>query len=128
LAVRCNVQKSRPSSIVKVKAQGHQGQKNALSAADTPGAYEWYALAANSVQQQQRMGPFRGCQGCFLGLVCATSVLGDAVLRQFYAGGKISACCLVVVTVRRAVVSLLELCCPDESVPNFCRAVILFEW
>jgi len=27
LAVRCTVQKSRPSSNVKVKDQGHQGQK-----------------------------------------------------------------------------------------------------
>ena len=57
--------------------------KNVLSAADTPGTYEWYALAANSVQQK-RMGPFRGCQGVFSGVV-----------RRFYAGGKISACCLV---------------------------------
>jgi len=51
------------------------------------GAYEWYALAANNVQQQ-RMGPFRGCQGVFSGVV-----------RQFYAGGKITACCLVFITV-----------------------------
>jgi len=29
-----------------------------------PGAYEWYALAASSMQQQQ-MGPFHGCQGVF---------------------------------------------------------------
>jgi len=29
--------------------QGHQGQKNALNAANTPpGAYVWYAFAANS--------------------------------------------------------------------------------
>ena len=28
LAVRCTVQKSRPSSNVKIKGQGHQGQKN----------------------------------------------------------------------------------------------------
>jgi len=37
-----------------------------------PGAYEWYALAVNSVQQQ-RTGPFRGCQRVFSGVV-----------RQFY--------------------------------------------
>jgi len=48
-----------------------------------PGAYEWYALAANCAQQQGT-GPFCGCQGVFSGVV-----------RQFYAGGKISACCLV---------------------------------
>jgi len=50
-----------------VKGQGHQGQKNALSAADTPGCIGMvgYALAANNVQQK-RTGPFRGCQG-----VCA---------------------------------------------------------
>jgi len=65
--VRCIVQKSRPSSNVNVKGQGHQGQKNALSAAaNPPSAYEWYAIAANSVQQE-RTGPFRGCQGVFSG-------------------------------------------------------------
>jgi len=37
--------------------------KKALSAANThPSAYEWYALAASSVQQQ-RTGSFRGCRG-----------------------------------------------------------------
>ena len=81
MAVRCIVQKSQPSLNLGVKGQGHQGQKNELWAADTPGAYEWYALASNSVQQQQqqRTGPFCGCQGVFLGVV-----------HQFYAGGKIS--------------------------------------
>jgi len=40
--------------------------KNALSAANTlPGAHEWYALAASSVQQQ-RTGAFRGCRGVTL--------------------------------------------------------------
>jgi len=50
--------------------------RNALSAADTLGAYEWYALAANSVQQQWT-GPFRGFLWVFSGVV-----------RQFYAGRK----------------------------------------
>jgi len=59
--------------------------KNALSAADTPGACEWFALAANSVQHQ-RACPFRAFQRVFSGVV-----------RQFYAGGKISACCLVII-------------------------------
>jgi len=44
---------------------------------------EWYALVTNTVLQQ-RTGPFRGCQGVFSGID-----------RQFYAGGKISARCLV---------------------------------
>jgi len=38
--------------------------KNALSAANThTGAYEWYAPAAISVQQQQRTVAFLGWQG-----------------------------------------------------------------
>jgi len=68
-----------------VKGQGHQGQKTCLALPTPSGAYEWYALAANSMQQQQA-GPFYGCQGVF----CSCAV------RQLYAGGKISACCLVV--------------------------------
>jgi len=48
-----------------------------------PGPYEWYALAADSMQQH-RTGPFRGCQGVVSGVV-----------RQFYTGEKISVCCLV---------------------------------
>ena len=38
MVVRCNVQKSRTSSNVKVKVQGQHspGTKNALSAADAP--------------------------------------------------------------------------------------------
>jgi len=78
------VQKSRSSLYVKGKGQGHQGQKRALRCQNSPVAYEWYVLAANSVQQQQRTGPFCGCQGVFSGVV-----------RQFYAGGKISAYCLL---------------------------------
>jgi len=70
-------------SMSKVKA--HQIQKKTRLALPTPpGAYEWHALAVNS-DQQHRTGPFRGCQG----------VLCSCVVSQFYAGGKISACCLV---------------------------------
>jgi len=52
--------------------------KNAFSVADTPGAYEWYALAANSLQQQ-RTGLFRGCQGVFSG-ACVRCVFGESSL------------------------------------------------
>ena len=44
---------------VKVKGQGHQGQKMRLA---LPAAYKWYALAANNVTQQQT-GPFCRCRG-----------------------------------------------------------------
>jgi len=57
LAVRCTVQKSRLSSNVKVKGQGHSDKKN------------------EKVQHFVREW--------------------SSVLCQFYAGGKISACCLV---------------------------------
>jgi len=40
------------------------GTKKALSSATPPGAYEWYALAANSEQQQQT-GHFLAARGCF---------------------------------------------------------------
>jgi len=40
------------SPIMEVKGQGHQGQKNALSAAITHmGVCEWYVLAASAMQQ-----------------------------------------------------------------------------
>jgi len=46
----------------KIKGQGHQGQKRALSLPSPPAAHEWYALAANNVTQQ-RTAPFRRCRG-----------------------------------------------------------------
>jgi len=53
----------RSSSILVVKGQGHQEQKTRLAlSTPTRGAYEWYALAASSVQQQWT-GAFRGCGG-----------------------------------------------------------------
>jgi len=66
------------SSNVKVKGQGqgHQGQKTYLALLTPQGAYEWYALAANSVQQQ-RMGSFRGCQGVFSG-ACMQCKFGES--------------------------------------------------
>jgi len=54
----------------KVKGQGHQGQKTCRHSL---GAYEWYALAANSVQQQQT-GPFHGCPGCCAVVSSASSM------------------------------------------------------
>jgi len=81
IIIRCIVQKSRPSLNVKVKGQGHPGPRLAMPT--PPGVYECYALAANSMQQQQT-APFRGCQG-----------VAQLCHFQFYASGKISACCLV---------------------------------
>jgi len=51
----------------KVKGQGQQGQKTRLALLSHPAAYECYALAANSTQQQ-RTAPFRPCRGDFGGL------------------------------------------------------------
>jgi len=89
------VQKSRRSSNLGVKSQRSRspGTINALCTANTPslGAYDWYA---NMVQQQRR-AHFVAGRGCLQGLLHAASVLWGAVSRQFYAGGKISACCLV---------------------------------
>jgi len=82
LGVGCIVQKSRPSSNIKVKGQDHQGQKTPLALPTPPGAYKWYALAANSVQQQQ-MGPFRGCQGVFSG-ACVQCMFIETPLALVY--------------------------------------------
>jgi len=75
---------SRTSLNVKVK--GHrsrsQGQKMHLALPTPPGAYKWYALAANSVQQQQ-MGPFRGCQGVFSG-ACVQCMFIETPLALVY--------------------------------------------
>jgi len=59
----------------EVKGQGHQGQKNALSAPVTPAAYESYALAANSVQQQQTAS-FRPSQGAVISAACVRCMFG----------------------------------------------------
>ena len=60
---------ARTSLNVKVKGQGHQGQKMRISLPTSLGAYEWYALTANSMQQQ-RMAHFVAARGCFRGLAC----------------------------------------------------------
>jgi len=73
LAVRCIVQKSCPSSNVKVKGQGHKGQKMRIALLMPLSAYEWYAIAVNSVQQQQT-GPLRGCHGCYAIVSSASSM------------------------------------------------------
>jgi len=79
LAVRCAVQKSCPSSNVEVKGQGHRDKKT------------------------QKCGILFGSRPLGCGPRAAFfsgAVFGGAVLRQFYAGGKISACCLVTTSER----------------------------
>ena len=80
MALRCIVQKSRPSSNVKVKGQGHRGQKN--SAAFCSGVV---LRGAVLVRHFFGSGP-RG----------RVNKQCSCVVHHFYAGGKISACCLVV--------------------------------
>jgi len=46
---------------VKLKGQGHEGQKH-CALPSHPAAVEWNAFAANNVSQQQT-GPFHHCQG-----------------------------------------------------------------
>jgi len=81
LAVRCVVQKSRPSSNVKVKGQRSRspGQKN-----EKCGILFWSCPLGCG----PRAAFFSG------------AVFGGAVLCQFYAGGKISACRLVTTSER----------------------------
>jgi len=55
---------------VKVKGQGHQGQKMCCALPSPAAAYEWYALAANNVKQQQT-GPFCRCWGRFQRPMCS---------------------------------------------------------
>jgi len=54
---------------VKIKGQGHQGQKTHLVLPSPVAAYEWYwyTLAANSMQQQRKTPVHAG--GDFGGLV-----------------------------------------------------------
>jgi len=66
-------------SLDEFECQGPQGTKNALNAAITPPAvYEWYALAANIVEQWQ-MAPFRPCLGVISG-VCVRCMFGKTSL------------------------------------------------
>jgi len=58
--MHCN--KSRPSSNVKVKGQGHQAQQTRLALPASPGAYEWYALAANSGRVWLSEGVVQSCR------------------------------------------------------------------
>ena len=58
---------------VKVKGQGHKGQKMRIALLMPLSAYEWYAIAVNSVQQQQT-GPLRGCHGCYAIVSSASSM------------------------------------------------------
>jgi len=53
---------AQTSLNVKVKGQGHQGQKTSSVLPSHRAAYKWYAIAANSVQQQW-MVPFHRCWG-----------------------------------------------------------------
>jgi len=53
---------ARTSLNVKVKGQGHQGQKHAVHSHHPLIATAWNALSANNVMQQQT-GPFRRCRG-----------------------------------------------------------------
>jgi len=75
LAVRCNVQTFRPSSNVKVKGQGHQGQKKRKTDESSPLTTHSKSCAVGRMQQDDTIAP---------------PGVSD------YAGGKISACCLVV--------------------------------
>ena len=72
------------------------GTKTRLALPTPMGAYEWYALAANNVQQQ-RTGPFRGCQGVFSGAcVCNIGARGcdpAPVLRRWENQRMLSSCC-----------------------------------
>jgi len=84
LAVSYIVQKSHVSSKVKVKCQGHQGQKKRKTAESSPLIMHSRACAvdrpyAAKGRTQQQTIPLCNCPG----------VTG-------YAGGKISACCLAV--------------------------------
>ena len=85
MAVRCIVQKSRPSSNVKVRGQGHQGQKrkNAESLQLTMHAKAMRVLQTIHCTQQQT-SPLCGRQG-----VTAAHVDGGlhAVLSGAVLGG-----------------------------------------
>jgi len=70
-------------SKVKILGQGHHGQKMRLAHLSPLAAYEWPALAENSVQQQ-RMAPFRPCGGDFGVLRCVRFMFGKTSLVLAY--------------------------------------------
>ena len=102
LTVRYIVQKSRPSSNLgsKVKCQGHQGQKyeNLLSHPHWQCMVRREPYAVLCTQQQtiplRRSLWLTGWRQYTLAAACGSDPRGPCV-RQFYAGGKISTCCLV---------------------------------
>jgi len=67
---------------VKVKGQGHQGQKTCCALPSPPAVTKWNALAANNVMQQQT-GPFRCCWGGVISAACVQSVFGKTALLPF---------------------------------------------
>ena len=67
---------ARKCSKVKVKGQSHQRQKTRLALLTPPAAYEWYALAENSMQQQ-RTTPYGPCRGMTLG-ACVPFIFGSS--------------------------------------------------
>jgi len=79
LTVRCNVQKYRQSS--KVRGQGHSGQKQKCG----------ILFGSRPLGRGPRAAFYRewflGAQFC------------SCVVRHFYAGGKISACCQVYINI-----------------------------
>ena len=86
MAVRCTVQKSRPSSNVKVKGEGHQGQET-KTAESSPLTVHTKACAVGRMQQAATDDTI------------AWLTMGDGVTAVHadggYADGKISAYCLV---------------------------------
>jgi len=62
---------------VKLKGQGHEGQKR-CALPSHPAAVEWNAFAANNINQQQ-MGPFHHCQGVILA-ACMQFMFGKTSL------------------------------------------------
>ena len=101
LPVRSNVQKSRPSSNLGVKGQGHSlGTKKLLSQP------HWLCM----VRRRVRCRPYAARSSRRLHCVAAggdgsarwrrlaCGFVGSGLHRRGYAGGKISACCLVLVS------------------------------
>jgi len=102
LAVRCIVQKSRPSSSVKVKGQGYQGQKKTK----LPSHPHWQCIvlgdacavgrtlhAAETTPLCGRWG-WRG-DGSARWRRLASGFVGSGPCGRGNASGKMSACCLV---------------------------------
>jgi len=73
---------AQTSLNVKVKGQGHQGQKMCLVLPSA--AYEWYALAANRVQQQWT-APLCHCREGVISGACVQSIFGErSIALAFY--------------------------------------------